>query len=126
MNLWPASYLPRNVIRCGGPVVHRAGFASGTVRSTTGRSRSSRAAESGQILLKYQAAERVRPRLDKAEADLLALAKGEYLGRARVDWRREHDRTLGVVQTLRHLIHEAADVGTSGTVTVFVPVAPDR
>lgn len=72
-------------------------------------------AESGQILPKHRAAERVRPRLEKAEADLLALARDEYLGKVRVDWSREHERTLSVVQTLRRLIHEAAEVRGSGT-----------
>lgn len=75
-------------------------------------------AESGQILPKHHAAERVRPRLEKAEADLLALAREEYLGTVRVDWAHEHDRTLGVVQALRRLVREAAEPREAGAPSV--------
>lgn len=71
-------------------------------------------AESGQILPKHHAAERVRPRLEKAEADLLALARDEYLGKVRVDWAQEHERTLSTVQALRRLVHESAETVERG------------
>lgn len=67
-------------------------------------------AESGQILPKHHAAEQVRFRLDEAEAELLILARDEYLGKVRVDWTDRHERTLSAVQTLRGLVHEAAGV----------------
>ncbi|MGC5617159.1 aminoglycoside adenylyltransferase domain-containing protein [Georgenia sp. Z1491] len=72
-------------------------------------------AESGQLLPKRDAAERIRHRLDEAGAGLLALAREEYLGRVRVDWSRERHRTLGVVQTLRRLVHDAADDPVPGS-----------
>lgn len=61
-------------------------------------------AESGQILPKHEAAERVRSRLAKAEGELLTLARDEYLGKIRVDWKDRRERTLGTVQTLQRLI----------------------
>lgn len=76
-------------------------------------------AESGQILPKHDAAERIRCRLDDTEAGLLSLAREEYLGRVRVDWSHEQDRTLGVVQTLRRLVHDAADGLGPGTPSGF-------
>ena len=71
-------------------------------------------AESGQILPKREAAERVRPRLERAEADLLALAREERLGRCRVDWTYENDRALDLLQALRRLVHEAGGVCGAG------------
>lgn len=72
-------------------------------------------AETGQLLPKHDAAELVRRRLDEAGAGLLSLAREEYLGRIRVDWSRERHRTLGVVQTLRRLVHDAAAGPVPGT-----------
>lgn len=65
--------------------------------------------ETGQILPKHHAAEQIRPRLATSEADLLTLAKDEYLGKVRVDWSHERERTLNTVHALRRLVHESAE-----------------
>lgn len=70
-------------------------------------------AESGRILSKHDAAEQLQPRLDEDDAELLNLARQEYLGRTRVDWSRQRERTSGVVKILQRLVHDAADVPES-------------
>lgn len=65
-------------------------------------------AESGKILPNHDAAERILSRLNTPEADLLMLARNEYLGRIRVDWPHEHVRGLDVVHSLQRLVLDAA------------------
>lgn len=78
-------------------------------------------AESDQIFPKHHAADQVLSRLEKREADLLTLAKEEYLGTIRVDWSREYERTLGTVQTLKRLVHKAAESRRAGATGLSIP-----
>lgn len=83
-------------------------------------------AETGRILPKHHAAEQVRSRLEKSEADLLTLAKEEYLGTVRVDWHEEYERTLGTVQTLKCLVHKAAESRSAGATGLPIPDRADN
>ncbi|MGO1697695.1 MAG: aminoglycoside adenylyltransferase domain-containing protein [Micrococcaceae bacterium] len=65
--------------------------------------------ESGTILPKHEAVERILPRLNQAEAELLILARDEYLGKTRPDWSQVHDDGFDVAQSLRRLILNVAD-----------------
>ncbi|WP_082133891.1 acetyltransferase [Mycolicibacter heraklionensis] len=66
--------------------------------------------ETGKIVAKDVAAQRVAPRLTGQDRVLLELAGQDYLGLAQVDWRDHYDHVVALVPTLIDLIRQAADV----------------
>lgn len=67
--------------------------------------------ETGQIVAKDVAAQRVAPRLTGQDRVLLELAGQDYLGLAQVDWRDHYDQVVALVPTLVGLIREADEAG---------------
>lgn len=70
--------------------------------------------ETGAIVAKDVAAQRVAPRLTGRDRDLLELAGQDYLGISSVDWRDHHDGVVAAVQTLVGRIREADDLVRGG------------
>lgn len=66
--------------------------------------------ETGQIVPKHLAAERVAPRLRRRDRALLELAREDYLGRSRAAWRSRSDSARACARSLAALIREAARV----------------
>lgn len=70
--------------------------------------------ETGQIVAKDVAAQRVAPRLTGQDRALLELAGQDYLGLAHVNWGDHYDHVVALVPTLVGLIRQAADDASSG------------
>ncbi len=66
--------------------------------------------ETGQIVAKDVAAQRVAPRLTGRDRALLELAGQDYRGHVSVDWRDYYDGVVALVPTLVDLIRQANDV----------------
>ncbi|WP_082980852.1 acetyltransferase [Mycolicibacter heraklionensis] len=69
--------------------------------------------ETGQIVAKDVAAQRVAPRLTGRDRALLELAGRDYLGLVHVDWRDHYDHVVALVPTLVGLIRQAAGIASS-------------
>lgn len=67
--------------------------------------------ETGQIVAKDVAAQRVAPRLSGQDRALLELAGRDYLGLAQVDWGDHYEHVVALVPTLVGLIREADEAG---------------
>ncbi|MGV0750166.1 acetyltransferase [Mycolicibacter minnesotensis] len=70
--------------------------------------------ETGQIVAKDVAAQRVAPRLTGQDRALLELAAQDYLGLAHANWGDHYDHVVALVPTLVGLIRQAADDASSG------------
>ncbi len=70
--------------------------------------------ETGHIVPKDVAAQRVAPRLTGQDRALLELAGQDYLGLAQVDWGDHYEHVVALVSTLVGLIREAGDVAVGG------------
>ncbi|WP_350222999.1 acetyltransferase [Mycolicibacter virginiensis] len=70
--------------------------------------------ETGQIVAKDVAAQRVAPRLTGPDRALLELAGQDYLGLVHVDWRDHYDHVVALVPMLVGLIRQAAGVASGG------------
>lgn len=66
--------------------------------------------ETGRIVPKDVAAQRVAPRLAGPDRDLLELAGQDYLGLAQVNWADHYDHVVALIPTLVGLIHQANDI----------------
>ncbi|WP_109469983.1 acetyltransferase [Mycolicibacter heraklionensis] len=70
--------------------------------------------ETGQIVAKDVAAQRVAPRLTGQDRALLELAGQDYLGLVHVDWGDHYDHVVALIPKLIGLIREADDVASDG------------
>lgn len=70
--------------------------------------------ETGHIVSKDCAAQRVAPRLTGHDRALLELAREDYLGISRVHWNSRSNHAAVLARTLAGLIREAADPSGSG------------
>ncbi|MGB3473596.1 MAG: aminoglycoside adenylyltransferase domain-containing protein, partial [Mycobacterium sp.] len=70
--------------------------------------------ETGRIVPKDVAAQRVAPRLTGQDRALLELAGQDYLGLAQVNWGDHYEHVVALVPTLVGLIRQAGDVAASG------------
>lgn len=70
--------------------------------------------ETGQIVAKDVAAQRVAPRLTGHDRALLEMAGQDYLGLVHVDWGDHYDHVVALIPKLIGLIREADDVASQG------------